>query len=84
MAVIFSGRIQGQTAAAGTPIATVGTAGSPVTWHSDGSLRWVDAAGRNRRVQVTGDVAALFQAMFTGAGGLPTGLRTFDRPQPFV
>lgn len=63
MAVLFTGKVQGQTAA-GAAIAT-----KDVTLDSDGLLRFADANGRPRVVRASGELAALLKEIFSGAGG---------------
>jgi hypothetical protein len=79
-AVIYTGRIQGQTSA-GAALATQ----NPVTLHADGNLRWTDAAGRRRVAAIRGDLAILIRDIFQGAGGLPATagnrLIPFDAPR---
>jgi len=67
-AVVYTGRLQGQTSA-GAAITTI----NPVTLNGDGTLRWTDAAGVPRIAAVNGELAALIQQLFTGAGGYNTG-----------
>lgn len=79
-AVIYTGRIQGQTNA-GVAVATQAT----VTLHADGNLRWTDANGRRRVANIRGDLAALIRDIFTGANGIPAAagnrLIPFDAPR---
>ena len=68
MANMFTGKILGQTMAAGA----LGTV-SPVEFSTDGIIRWTDANGNARSVVVAGDLAELIHTLFTGTGGLEPG-----------
>jgi hypothetical protein len=69
--LIYTGRLVGQTSA-GVAITTV----NPVTFHSDGMLRWTDANGRPRSARLSGDLALLFRTAFTGTNGITHALQT--------
>jgi hypothetical protein len=74
-AVVFTGRIQGQTAAG----AAVGTQ-NPVTINGDGTLRFTDARGVPHIIPIRGSLGALLDVLFSGAGGYTTG--RFDGKVP--
>lgn len=68
MAVLFSGKISGRTSATLDGTATGIIATKDIELHSDNVLRYTDATGRARGVQLSGEVAQLLKEVFTGVG----------------
>jgi hypothetical protein len=81
MAQLYSFKIQGQTSG-GAAIATL-----VVSYDSDGFLRFTDANGDKKWVEVEngcgGDVASLLKEIFTGAGGFDAGSAGVQGHRPF-
>lgn len=69
MAVLFSGKVAGLTAAFAAGTATGIVATKDIELHSDGLLRFTNANGRVRSVKASGELAELLREIFTGAGG---------------
>lgn len=69
MAQVFSGKLSGRTAASVDGTATGIIATLTVSLDGDGWLRWTDAGGNARSVQVAGPVAELLSILLTGVGG---------------
>jgi hypothetical protein len=72
MSSINTMKLSGRTAASTDGTATGIVATLAVDLHSDNILRWVDATGRTHSLEMTGELASLLQALFTGAGGVNT------------
>lgn len=65
-ASIYSGKVSGRTSATVDGTATGIIATKSIELFDDGSLRYTDASGFQRNVQLSGAVAQLFKEMFTG------------------
>lgn len=68
MAVLFTGKLIGGTAAFAAGTATGILTQVAVTLDSDNMVRWTDANGRAQAVPVHGPLATLFKQVLTGAG----------------
>lgn len=72
MAVIYTGKIQGQTSA-GVAVAT-----KDVTLDSDNFLRFTDSTGKPRSESISGDLSRLLKEIFTGVNGITHNIAQSD------
>lgn len=69
MSTIYSGKLSGRTSDSEDGTATGIVATAAVTFDGQGNLHWTDSSGRAHTVQVSGPLATLLEAIFTGTGG---------------
>lgn len=87
MAQLYSFKLSGRTAASVDGTATGIIATLSVSYDSDNKLRWTDANGRARWVEIrnggSGDLASLLATLFTGTGGIDAGSAGVQGHRPF-
>jgi len=77
MAVLFTGKITGRTAASADGTATGLIATTTIEVHDDGSIRFTDAVGTKHRIQPSASLNALLKLILTGTGGFPATKKWF-------
>jgi hypothetical protein len=80
MAATFTGKLTGRTAASTDGTATGLIATATVEVHSDGSVRFTDAAGNKHRIMPSASLNALLKMLLVGTGGYAATHKWFGNP----